>query len=79
MVDSFWDIQIKRGLETKIRNAKLKARGGVKKSKDFALQHPDWVRDAQKKDYTQLVKIITQQEKDRVALAMQRREKIKNG
>ncbi len=73
-MDSFWDKQIKRGLSIKIRNAKLKSKNP---STDWKLMHQDWINSAKTNDYTMLIKTITQQEKNRVALAMQRREKLR--
>ncbi len=41
----------------------------------FKLEHPDWIRDAQKKDYTLLKKVVKEQVEKAQALAQLRRDK----
>ncbi len=41
----------------------------------FKLQHPDWVRDAQKDDFTLLKKVVREQTEKRQKAAMDRRVK----
>ncbi len=72
---------IKYGLEIKLRRAKTKAKNHAKGKmgtidKDWKLQHGDWINEAKLGKYDSLIKKITQDEKNRVALAMQRRAKL---
>lgn len=44
-------------LNLRLRQRKILARGGAVVNADFARKHPDWVRDAQNKQYTVLEKV----------------------
>ncbi len=68
-----WDAQIKRALEIKIRRAKTMAKNP---NDDFKLKHGDWIVEAKANRYDSLIKRITQDEKNRLAIAMQRRAKL---
>ncbi len=57
----------------KIRRAKTMAINA--NNPDFKLQHPDWVRDAQKKDFTLLTKVVKEKEEKYQQLAQARRDK----
>lgn len=48
-------------LATKIQRAIIMSKGQV--NSDFDKNHPDWVRDAQSKNYTQLIKKVTEDHK----------------
>ncbi len=56
-----WTNAKKNAIDTKVRRAKTMATVG--QNSDFKLQHPDWVRDAQQKNFTALVKKVTEQTK----------------
>ncbi len=76
-----WQEQIDRGLQIKLRRAKQKAINHSKGKmgtidKEWKLQHGDWINEAEQGKFTSLVKKITQDEKNRLALVMQRREKL---
>ncbi len=58
----------------KIRRAKTMANAG--NNPDFKLQHPDWVRDAQNKNYTSLIKKVTDDTKKRQEIYIRRRLKL---
>ncbi len=65
----------------KLRRARTKAKkhangkmGTLDKS--WKLQHEDWIKEAKAGKYDSLTKRITQDEKNRLILAMQRREKL---
>ncbi len=60
-------------IETKIRRAITMANNG--NNPTFKLQHPDWVRDAQTKNYTQLKKQVKEQMEKRQNAVMDRRVK----
>lgn len=47
-----------RALDIKIRRAKTMAKSA--KNKDFAIQYPDEVREAQQKNFTKLTKRVTE-------------------
>ncbi len=73
--------QIEVGLKIKLRRAKNKAKAHVNGKmgtidKDWKLKHQDWITEAKTGKYDSLIKKITQDEKNRVALVMQRREKL---
>ncbi len=60
-----------RALEIKVRRAKTMSKGNV--NPDFDKAHPDWVRDAQNKNYTSMSKIIRDNAKKFQDLALARR------
>lgn len=64
----------KRAIDIKIRRAKVLSKGNI--SSDFDVKHVDWVRDAQKKNFTLLVTDITKKTKAKQLLAITRREKL---
>jgi len=57
----------------KIRRAKTMAINAS--NPDFKIKHPDWVRDAQKKDFTMLEKVVKEQMEKKQKKAMDRRVK----
>ncbi len=58
----------------KIRRAKTMAVVGT--NPDFVLKHPDWVRDAQKKDFTMLTKKTKEDAEKYQKMYLQRRLKM---
>ncbi len=64
----------KSAIKTKIRRAVTMAKAG--KNSDFKIAHPDWVRDATKKDFTDLIKKITDKELKYQEFALKRRDKL---
>ncbi len=70
------------GLRIKIRRAKAKSKNHAKDKmgtidKEWKLLHQDWITEAKQGKYDSLVKRITNDEKNRVALVMGRRDKIR--
>ncbi len=63
-----------RALATQIRRAKTMALSATNPT--FKIQHPDWVRDAQKKDFTLLTKVVTESVTKMQKLARTRRERL---
>ncbi len=74
-----WDNIKKIAIEIKIRRAKTMALAGS--NPDFKLAHPDWVRDAQTKNYVSLIKKVTEQVKSQQEVHARRQAKLsgKNG
>ncbi len=70
-----WKQDKKDAIEMKIRNAIAMADSATNPT--FKLEHPDWVRDAQKKDYTLLKKQVKDLTEKNQKRAMDRR--IKRG
>ena len=62
-------------IATKIRRAITMASKKYP-NKDFKAQHPDWVRDAQNKNFTNLTKIIKDEVQKKQQRALDRRDKI---
>ncbi len=60
-------------INKKIERAITQAKAGS--NPDFKLQHPDWVRDAQNKDFTNLKKVVKEQTEKYQLKAQQRRDK----
>ncbi len=69
-----WDQTKKDAIAMKVRRAVTMAKVG--KNTDFKLAHPDWVRDAQNKNYIDLKKKVTDSVVKRQELAMARRQKL---
>ncbi len=70
------------GLKVKLRRAKIKARAHAKGKlgtidKEWKLLHQDWITEAKNGRYDSLIKKITNDEKNRIAMAMSRREKLR--
>lgn len=63
-----------KALQVKLRRAKIKSKGQV--NSDWDKDHPDFVRDAQQKNYTQLIKKITEKHKLHLEKVTRRREKL---
>ncbi len=59
-------------IATQIRRAKTMALKSNPNT-DFQLQHPDWIREAQSNNFTQLTKQITEKVKARQKLAEDRK------
>ncbi len=73
---------IKDGLKVKIRRAKAKAKNHAKDKmgtidKEWKLKHQDWITEAKQGVYASLVQKVTNDEKNRVASVMGRRDKIR--
>jgi len=68
-----WKAENEFAIRLKIERAITMANSAT--NPDFKLQHPDWVRDAQKKDYTLLKKMVTEKELKYQARAKARRDK----
>ncbi len=68
-----WKATQKRALQHKIGRCKRLAHG---KNPDFVLKHPAWTRDAEAKNYTQLVTEVTKQVVHSQEIALARRKKI---
>ncbi len=70
-----WEQMKKQAVEIKIRRAiTMASKKNV--NPDFAIEHPDWVREAQKQNYTDLkakVKQAVEKEQER---AQARRDKL---
>ncbi len=76
-----WAKQIEDALQIKIRRAKQKAKRHSKGDMgqldiEWKMQHQDWVTEAKTGKYDSLIKKITQDEKNRVSLALGRRAKL---
>ncbi len=71
-----WEVAKKNAIDTKIRRAKTLAIVGS--NPDFKLQHPDWVRDAQSKNFTMLIKKV-REETEKKQLIHTNRELKKHG
>lgn len=66
---------VKAGLVCKIRRAKIKSK--IKNpTAEWKLQHGDWIMEAQTGKSDSLVKKLTNDEKNRYDLVLQRRSKI---
>jgi len=61
-------------IATEIRRNKTMAING--NNPDFKLKHPDWVRDAQQKNYTQMEKITKEYMQLKQKQAQSRRDKL---
>ncbi len=68
-----WKQAKQDAIAIKIRRAITQAKSGTNPS--FKLQHPDWVRDAVKDDYTLLKKQVRDQMEKRQKSVMDRRVK----
>ncbi len=69
-----WETMKKTAIDTKIRRAKTMAIVGS--NPDFKLAHPDWVRDAQTKNFTILIKKVREDAIKQQEVAMRRRLKL---
>ncbi len=72
---------IKDGLRVKLEDAKTKARNHAKDKmgtidKEWKLFHQDWITEAKQGKYDSLIKKVTQDHKNAVALALARRDKL---
>ncbi len=63
----------KAAIETKIRRAMVMAKVGT--NPDFKIAHPDWIREAQTKNFTALKKQVTELIEKKQGTAMKRRLK----
>ncbi len=66
-----WIKAKENAIAVKVRRAKTMAHGNI--NPDFDKAHPDWVRDAQNKNYSSLTKIVTENAKRFQDIAYQRR------
>lgn len=69
-----WKHEMEKALETEIKINKMWAKN--KSNPEFNLLHPDWIRDAQNKNYTQLEKEVTANVMKKQAEAIERRKKL---
>ncbi len=69
-----WTEVKKKVVEKKIERAIIMAKVG--QNTDFKLQHPDWVRDAQSKNYTDLKKKVREQVERKQENEIKRRQKF---
>ncbi len=65
---------MKRAIEVKIRRAKTMV-DGDNPNPDMAIRHPEWIRAAQQKNYTELIKDITLKTKKFQENTLRRRDK----
>ncbi len=68
-----WKAAKANAIEIKVRRAITMADSG--QNSDFKIQHPDWVRDAQAKNYTHLKKVVKESVERYQAQAQARRDK----
>jgi len=69
-----WTNAKKRTIDKRIERAITMAKAGT--NADFKLRHADWVREAQKGNYTDLKVKVRKETEDRQAVAQRRREKL---
>ncbi len=62
-------------IKIKIERAIIQVQGD-NPNPDIAIQHPEWVREAQNKKYTELTKYITERVKRQQDSALARRQKV---
>ncbi len=74
ITDGFSHTAIKKqAINIKIRRAMTMAKAGS--NSDFKILHPDWVRDAQNDNYTNLKKMVKEDMEKRQKQAQDRRDK----
>ncbi len=71
---SFWDRVKLNAIDVKIRRAKTLA--NTASNNDFNVAHPDWIRDAQNKNYVTLTKKIKEDIVKQHTKAIDRRKKF---
>ncbi len=69
-----WEIAKANAIKTEIRRNHTMAKN--KCNPDFNKQHPDWVRDAQNKNYTLLTKMVKENVEKFQKAAIARRLKV---
>ncbi len=69
-----WDQAKQYAIETKVRRAIIMSQGNI--NSDCDVLHPDWVKQAQTKNYIDLKKKITEKVKRKQDLTMKRRHKL---
>lgn len=69
-----WTELKKNAIDKKIERAILMAKAGV--NKDFAIQHPDWIKQAQTKNFTDLRIKVKQAVEKSQEIAKARRDKL---
>ncbi len=62
-------------IKIKIRRA-ITMVSGDNPNSDIAVKHPEWIRAAQKKDYTELIKKVTEDTKKFQLRARERRDRL---
>ncbi len=70
-----WKKMQEKAVQIKIRRAKTMVTGN-NPNPDIAIQHPEWIRAAQKKDYTELTKQVTDKIKRAHERALGRRKRL---
>jgi len=73
-----WKTEKEIAIAIAIRRARILAGGASPESManpDFKIQHPDWVRDANNKNFTQMDKIVREGVLKQQKIAMDRRAK----
>ncbi len=68
-----WKQMKKDAIEHKLKRAIIMAKSGS--NPDFKIAHPDWVRDAQKNDFVNLKKVITEKVQKQQDYAIAKRDK----
>ncbi len=68
-----WKAEKDYAVSVKVERAKTMALAGS--NSDFKLKHPDWIRDAQSKNYTKLVTDVTVKTRKYQDNAQRRRDK----
>ncbi len=77
MIMGFSWIKVKENaIAVKVRRAKTMAKGNI--NPDFDKAHPDWVRDAQNKNYTSMTKIVSDNAKKFQDIAYKRRMRFRD-
>jgi len=69
-----WDLAKREAIKSKIERNITLAKAGL--NDDFKLAHPDWVRDAQKKNFTVLITKVREDVKKQQDLALKRQLKL---
>ncbi len=70
-----WKMMREIAIKIKVERAIAMVQGDNPNS-DMAIKHPEWVRAAQQKNYTELTKKITEQTKRAQDEALRRRNKV---
>ncbi len=73
--DFNWKKMKEEAIRVKIERAITMVQGD-NPNPDIAIQHPEWIREAQNKKYTELTKSITDRVKRQQDQALARRQKV---
>ncbi len=69
-----WKLMRELAIKMKVERAITQVQGD-NPNPDIAIKHPEWIRAAQNKNYTELTKSVTEQVKRAQAEAIRRRNK----